>query len=174
MTDGVTIDLPLSIQDAFLAAIALDPEVDAPLCAGLPPELWFQTREKGRSNVGHDAKKICAACPVAGECLTGAIARREPFGIWGGQGGKNLRSLRRSYETDRDCDGYGWKDDCRCGWCDALTSAINFDGTVLDANGDEARHGTPSRYAKGCRCIPCEFINGVYATQQQLREKTAA
>ncbi|MEO6989124.1 MAG: WhiB family transcriptional regulator [Aquihabitans sp.] len=31
------------------------------------------------------AKRLCADCPVLAECLEGAMARREPFGVWGGQ-----------------------------------------------------------------------------------------
>ncbi len=31
------------------------------------------------------AKAICAECPVIVECLEGALARREPWGVWGGQ-----------------------------------------------------------------------------------------
>ena len=31
------------------------------------------------------AKRICAACPVREACLAGAVARREPWGVWGGQ-----------------------------------------------------------------------------------------
>ena len=31
------------------------------------------------------AKAICAKCPVAEACLEGALARREPWGVWGGQ-----------------------------------------------------------------------------------------
>jgi WhiB family redox-sensing transcriptional regulator len=31
------------------------------------------------------AKSICATCPVAEPCLAGAIERREPWGVWGGQ-----------------------------------------------------------------------------------------
>ena len=31
------------------------------------------------------AKSICAGCPVMNECLEGAIVRREPWGVWGGQ-----------------------------------------------------------------------------------------
>jgi WhiB family transcriptional regulator, redox-sensing transcriptional regulator len=39
--------------------------------------------EKPR-DIGH-AKRICAACPVMAPCLEGAIVRREPHGVWGGQ-----------------------------------------------------------------------------------------
>lgn len=44
------------------------------------------------------AKAICAKCPVMTECLEGALERREPWGVWGGQmflNGKILMSKRR-------------------------------------------------------------------------------
>lgn len=44
------------------------------------------------------AKAICAKCPVIAECLEGALERREPWGVWGGQlflNGKVLASKRR-------------------------------------------------------------------------------
>jgi len=44
------------------------------------------------------AKRLCASCPVMAECLEGALARREPLGVWGGQlflNGKILASKRR-------------------------------------------------------------------------------
>jgi len=44
------------------------------------------------------AKSICATCPVFTECLEGAIARHEPWGVWGGQmfiNGKILATKRR-------------------------------------------------------------------------------
>lgn len=31
------------------------------------------------------AKAVCARCPLARECLEGALAREEPWGVWGGQ-----------------------------------------------------------------------------------------
>lgn len=31
------------------------------------------------------AKRICATCPVVEPCLQGALERREPWGVWGGQ-----------------------------------------------------------------------------------------
>jgi WhiB family redox-sensing transcriptional regulator len=31
------------------------------------------------------AKAICVLCPVREACLQGAIERREPWGVWGGQ-----------------------------------------------------------------------------------------
>ncbi len=44
------------------------------------------------------AKRICAECPVLEQCLEGALARKEPLGVWGGQlfsNGKVLASKRR-------------------------------------------------------------------------------
>jgi WhiB family transcriptional regulator, redox-sensing transcriptional regulator len=44
------------------------------------------------------AKSICATCPLAEPCLEGAIARREPWGVWGGAlflNGKILAQKRR-------------------------------------------------------------------------------
>ena len=31
------------------------------------------------------AKALCQACPVRVECLAGALERREPWGVWGGE-----------------------------------------------------------------------------------------
>ena len=31
------------------------------------------------------AKAICAVCPVREPCFEGALARREPYGVWGGR-----------------------------------------------------------------------------------------
>ena len=44
-----------------------------------------------------EAKRICANCPVLEPCLAGAIERREPWGVWGGQlflNGRVLASKR--------------------------------------------------------------------------------
>jgi WhiB family redox-sensing transcriptional regulator len=44
------------------------------------------------------AKRVCALCPVMADCLEGALERREPWGVWGGQlllNGKVLQSKRR-------------------------------------------------------------------------------
>lgn len=44
------------------------------------------------------AKNICATCPAMIPCLEGALERREPWGVWGGQlflNGKILATKRR-------------------------------------------------------------------------------
>ena len=44
------------------------------------------------------AKAFCVECPVKDECLSAAIDRREPWGVWGGElfaNGKVLANKRR-------------------------------------------------------------------------------
>jgi WhiB family redox-sensing transcriptional regulator len=44
------------------------------------------------------AKTVCATCSLIVPCLDGAIARREPWGVWGGQlfaNGKILAQKRK-------------------------------------------------------------------------------
>jgi len=44
------------------------------------------------------AKQICAGCEAIAPCLEGAIERREPWGVWGGQlflNGRILATKRR-------------------------------------------------------------------------------
>jgi hypothetical protein len=44
------------------------------------------------------AKAFCAECPVKEPCLAGAVARQEPWGVWGGQlmwRGKPLAQKRK-------------------------------------------------------------------------------
>lgn len=52
------------------------------LCAtaGIDPELFFP----GKGGTPKEAKKICAACPVARECLDDAIAYGDRHGVRGG------------------------------------------------------------------------------------------
>ncbi|HUQ40214.1 MAG TPA: WhiB family transcriptional regulator [Acidimicrobiales bacterium] len=44
------------------------------------------------------AKQICTTCPVMEACFEGALGRREPWGVWGGQlffNGKVLAQKRK-------------------------------------------------------------------------------
>jgi WhiB family redox-sensing transcriptional regulator len=45
------------------------------------PDLWFAELP---SQV-EEAKARCAPCPIRRACLEGALARSEPWGVWGGQ-----------------------------------------------------------------------------------------
>lgn len=50
-------------------------------CLVHDPELWFASTPRGVER----AKELCQDCPVRAMCLDGALARREPWGVWGGQ-----------------------------------------------------------------------------------------
>ena len=57
------------------------------------PHSWFFTEGAGYSKPTLAAKRICATCPVAEECLLYGNATRS-VGIWGGLGEKSRRSFR--------------------------------------------------------------------------------
>jgi WhiB family redox-sensing transcriptional regulator len=80
--DLTTIVVMRGIQDArgtdrFVTA---SESVRTP-CANADPELWFAERP-AELNL---AKALCAHCPIKRDCLAGALDRREPWGVWGGE-----------------------------------------------------------------------------------------
>ena len=50
-------------------------------CRANDPDLYFA---ESPSDV-ELAKALCQDCPVRAECLAGALERREPWGVWGGE-----------------------------------------------------------------------------------------
>jgi WhiB family transcriptional regulator, redox-sensing transcriptional regulator len=50
-------------------------------CRVMDSELWFAETPAGMER----AKSLCQGCPARLGCLTGAIERREPWGVWGGE-----------------------------------------------------------------------------------------
>ena len=67
-----------------LAALVTTPTgvavADLP-CRRNDPELFF-----AESPVDVEtAKALCVDCPIRTECLAGALDRREPWGVWGGE-----------------------------------------------------------------------------------------
>lgn len=62
------------------------------LCAQTDPESFFP--EKGGSS--RLAKRVCAGCPVADECLAYALEHDERWGIWGGTSERQRRTLKRA------------------------------------------------------------------------------
>jgi WhiB family redox-sensing transcriptional regulator len=50
-------------------------------CRSGDADLWFAEAPRELER----AKALCATCPVRVECLAGALAREEPWGVWGGE-----------------------------------------------------------------------------------------
>jgi WhiB family transcriptional regulator, redox-sensing transcriptional regulator len=66
--------------------MSLTAVVDAVVEQALPchlvdPELFFAEAPVDVER----AKALCIDCPVRTTCLAGALARREPWGVWGGE-----------------------------------------------------------------------------------------
>jgi WhiB family transcriptional regulator, redox-sensing transcriptional regulator len=70
-----------------VSCLLLDrPDATALLAPDLPcrsndPELFFA---ESPADV-ELAKALCATCPLRDPCLQGALERREPWGVWGGE-----------------------------------------------------------------------------------------
>jgi WhiB family redox-sensing transcriptional regulator len=57
-------------------------QLDARLpCRTGEADLWFAERPE---QLGR-AQALCRDCPVRRQCLAGALTRREPWGVWGGE-----------------------------------------------------------------------------------------
>ncbi|WP_084505914.1 WhiB family transcriptional regulator [Nocardia harenae] len=75
---------PQAATDVTCRTVAKSPRacaVSALPCRAGDPDLWF-----AESPVQlEEAKALCASCPIRKRCLSAAIDRREPWGVWGGE-----------------------------------------------------------------------------------------
>jgi WhiB family redox-sensing transcriptional regulator len=90
MTDIHVIDFRLSHQDSYRECDGLglaDPlsgasATDLRLPCGVGEvDLWFSESPTELER----AKQLCRVCPIRVQCLAGALRRREPWGVWGGE-----------------------------------------------------------------------------------------
>jgi WhiB family redox-sensing transcriptional regulator len=82
------LDTPTRQEENEMSTTVLDApnlgagvDVEQLPCRREDPELFFA---ESPSDV-ELAKSLCGGCPVRAECLAGALERREPWGVWGGQ-----------------------------------------------------------------------------------------
>lgn len=66
-----------------LTGLPLPTEAESTLpCQDLATaDLWFAERTADVEQ----AKALCQSCPIKADCLDGALARAEPWGVWGGE-----------------------------------------------------------------------------------------
>jgi hypothetical protein len=73
-----------SVRPAHLASLRFPrgqvPATADAACTSHDPEQWFSPFPQAIAR----AKAICHGCPHQAPCLSGAIERRETYGIWGG------------------------------------------------------------------------------------------
>ena len=75
------------------AAQAMLRWADRAACLGEDQEKFFQGQ--GLGNSPHEARAICARCPVREECLDHALTQNETEGVWGGLTAKERKALKR-------------------------------------------------------------------------------
>jgi len=50
-------------------------------CHAGDPDLWFAETPSDLER----AKTLCGGCPIRRQCLSAALDRAEPWGVWGGE-----------------------------------------------------------------------------------------
>ncbi|MEI6623121.1 MAG: WhiB family transcriptional regulator [Actinomycetes bacterium] len=73
---ALTMDSVLSLTRKVAQARA-----DAVPCRASDSDVWFADEQADIDA----AQRLCGRCPVRSECLEGALARQEPWGVWGGE-----------------------------------------------------------------------------------------
>lgn len=79
---GTTSETRYTLTPDLGGLLAAAPAADVPLpCRTEDADLWFAERpdQLGR------AQALCRECPIRRQCLAGALNRREPWGVWGGE-----------------------------------------------------------------------------------------
>ena len=66
-------------------------------CHTADPEMYFSEEELAVA----EAKSLCGGCPVRSQCLEGALSRKEPAGVWGGELFEDGRVIARKRKAGR-------------------------------------------------------------------------
>ncbi|ACU53208.1 transcription factor WhiB [Acidimicrobium ferrooxidans DSM 10331] len=76
-------------------------------CRGVGFDVFFPPEDPRMEGLAQrrqreaSAKRICARCPVAGECLEWALENRETRGIWGGRTELERKAILRAQRRVR-------------------------------------------------------------------------
>ncbi|PPK60827.1 WhiB family transcriptional regulator [Actinokineospora auranticolor] len=83
LTSGALSDLlgPPGSGVSELLDAAPSAGLDLPCRSSDNPDLWFADTPAELER----AKGLCGDCPVRSACLASALARHEPWGVWGGE-----------------------------------------------------------------------------------------
>lgn len=71
---------PATLGSGDVPDVAVAPDLELP-CRSGDADLWFAETPADLER----AKSLCAGCPIRESCLAGALERREPWGVWGGE-----------------------------------------------------------------------------------------
>jgi WhiB family transcriptional regulator, redox-sensing transcriptional regulator len=112
---------------AVLDALGV-PESGMP-CQADNPDLWFADAPADLER----AKVLCTDCPVRAQCLAGALARREPWGVWGGEIFERGNVIARKRPRGRPR-----KDAVAGSGADGTAATIEELPTIRTAQGQEA------------------------------------
>ena len=75
---------------------------DNAACRDEDPELFFPIRSSGPAvRQLQQAKPVCAGCPVQRPCLEWAVRTSIDYGVWGGLGEDERRSVKRRTARQR-------------------------------------------------------------------------
>ncbi|WP_166903772.1 WhiB family transcriptional regulator [Mycobacterium sp. DL440] len=73
--------IAMTAPEVSVAPMTCEQRLPAVPCHIGNPDLWF-----AESPVDlEQAKALCADCPIRNACLTAALERQEPWGVWGGE-----------------------------------------------------------------------------------------
>lgn len=129
-------------------------------CADHDADLWFPPDGALGRSIAAQAKAICHVCPVRLDCLAGAVARYEEFGIYGGTSERERRELRRQVADGSDEEQDLDVDETR--------------GRLASLLEGEDTHGSVARWAAGCRCHACRFAGGLEREDRKYRAQEAS
>jgi WhiB family redox-sensing transcriptional regulator len=90
-----------ALLDTLVVGIDEQPSMDLP-CRVHNAELWFAETPMEVEQ----AKALCLDCPVLTQCLSGAMDRQEPWGVWGGElfVGGEIVARKRPRGRPRKCE----------------------------------------------------------------------